>query len=319
LDDSIRAFKRSIGDLIRRPNRLSQRIDAFLDPRIGKLFHYPPRPLLIPKYYKTAVKKTERLPIAVVTPSYNSSQYLEETVRSVVDQEYSDLQYVIQDGGSDDSTVEILKKYQDTIYHWESRPDNGQSHAINLGFQRTHSDIMAYLNADDLLLPGSLEYISNYFVKHPEVDVVYGHRILIDSDSNEIGRWVMPPHCHYTITWHDFIPQETLFWRRSLWDKTGGRIDDTKQFAMDWELIMRFREAGAKFVRLPRFLGAFRVHDDMKSLKNIDTIGVDEMNQLRKKYRSPELSDQQLEGYIRKYLQKHIVLDKLYKLGLTRY
>lgn len=319
MDDSLRAFKANIGKLLRLPKRFSGRIEAFLDPRIGKLFHYPPRPLSIPFSYRQKKEGNEYLSFSIVTPSYQSGTYLEETIKSVVDQGYPNLEYIIQDGGSGDGSVEIIKKYEDKLHHWDSAKDNGQSHALNLGFTHATGAVMAYLNSDDLLLPGSLHYINEFFINNPDVDVVYGHRILIDKNSDEIGRWVMPQHCHHTITWHDFIPQETLFWRRSIWEKTNAHIDETKQFAMDWELIMRFREAGAKFVRLPRFLGAFRVHDEMKSIRNLDTVGVEEMNLLRKKYRSEDMSDEKLEKCIRSYLRKHILLDKLYKTGLLRF
>lgn len=301
------------------PERISRRIDAFLDPRIGKLFHHLPKPLYTPSYYKKVKKNSACLPISIVTPSYLSNSYLEETIQSILDQKYPNLEYIIQDGGSDDGTVDIIKRYEKHLHYWDSCPDNGQSHAINRGFSHSSGEIMAYLNSDDILLPGALHYISDYFIKNQDVDVIYSHRVLIDSNSDEIGRWVMPQHCHHTITWHDFIPQETLFWRREIWNKAGGHMDESKRFAMDWELIMRFREIGAKFVRLPRFLGAFRVHDEMKSIKNLDNIGIEEMNILRKKYRSPELSDKQLEKYIRNYLRKHLLLEKLFKIKLLRY
>lgn len=317
MDDSINPFKAKFWKIIGLPEKVSRRIDAFMDPRLGKLFHYPPRSLTIPENY-TRVKKSagKYLSISIVTPSFQGINYLEETIKSIVEQGYPEIEYIIQDGGSDDGTLEIIHHYKDKLHHWESRPDKGQSHAINLGFSHAHGEIMAYLNADDLLLPGSLQFINNYFVKHPDVDVVYGHRILIDSNSDEIGRWILPQHCHHIITWHDFIPQETLFWRRRIWEKAGGYIDENKHFAIDWDLILRFREYGARFVRLPRFLGAFRVHDKMKSIQNLDTIGIKEMNILREKYRSPEIEDKRLEKYIRAYLKKHIILDKLHKLHL---
>lgn len=314
------AFKTTFWQVVRLPKKISRRIDAFKDPRLGKLFHYPPRPLLIPEKYtqkKRAQKKC--LSISIVTPSFQSGNFLEETIKSVVDQEYPSLEYVVQDGGSDDDTVSILEKYEKQLKTWESKSDKGQAHAINLGFDKVQGDVMAWLNADDLLLPGTLDYIDKYFQANPQVDVVYGHRVLIDADSNEIGRWVMPPHCHHTITWHDFIPQETLFWRKSIWEKAGGRIADEMQFAMDWEFILRLRAVGANFVRLPRFLGAFRVHPDMKSIKDVDTTGVQEMDMLRKRYRNPDVDEEQLEHYIHVYLRKHLFLDKLYKMKVLRY
>ncbi len=320
MNSAIRAFKVNIEKLNWVPGIPYLRSKALLTPRLGKLHLYPPRPLYIPDFYNNTLKKHgECLSISIVTPSFNSGSYIEDTIKSVVEQNYPQLEYVVQDGGSDDDTVKVLQKYDKQLKQWESKPDNGQSHAINLGFAKTSGDVMAWLNADDLLLPGALDYINNFFLANPQVDVVYGHRVLIDAENMETGRWILPPHCHHTITWHDFIPQETLFWRRSIWEKAGGRIADEMQFAMDWEFLLRLRDVGANFVRLPRFTGAFRVHPDMKSIKDVDTTGVREMDMLRNRYRDPDIDEQQLEHYIRVYLRRHLFLDRLYKMKLLRY
>lgn len=320
MDSAIRAFKMNLEKLNWVPGISYLRSKAFLTPRLGKLHLYQPKPLHIPDYYrKTPANHQDCLSIGIVTPSFRSGPFIEDTIKSVLDQGYPGLQYVVQDGGSDDETVAIVKKYENMLHGWESKPDKGQAHAINLGFAKVDTDIMAWLNADDLFLPGTLDYINNFFRDNPDVDVVYGHRVLIDTDNNETGRWILPPHCLHTITWHDFIPQETLFWRRSIWEKAGGRIEDEMQFAMDWEFILRLQSVGASFVRLPRFTGAFRVHPDMKSIKDVNTVGVQEMNWLRKKYRDPEIDDDELEHHIRSYLRRHLLLDRLYKCGILKY
>lgn len=319
MNRSIRSFILNVEKLNWVPGISYLRSKPFLTPRLGKLHLYPPRPLRIPDYYRTAESNDNSLSISIVTPSFGSGAYIENTISSVLEQNYSKLQYIIQDGGSTDETVAIVKRYEKQLASWESRPDKGQAHAINLGFAKSHGDIMAWLNADDLLLPGALEYISHFFRKNPDVDVVYGHRVLIDAEENEIGRWVLPPHCPHTITWHDFIPQETLFWRRSIWERAGSRIADEMQFAMDWEFILRLQSVGANFVRVPRFLGVFRVHPEMKSIKDVDTTGTREMDMLRDRYREKNVDDAMLEHYLRWYIRKHILLDRLYKMGLLRY
>src|SRR5205085_3890693 len=116
-----------------------------------------------------------------------------------------------------------------------------------------------------VLLPGALAYVAKYFASHPTVDAVYGQRVMVDEHDRKVGVWVLPRHDDEELALIDFVPQETLFWRRSLWEAAGGQIDASLRFAIDWELLLRFREQGAKIVRLPRFLGAFRVHEEQKT------------------------------------------------------
>jgi hypothetical protein len=151
------------------------------------------------------------------------------------------------------------------------------------------------------------------------VDVVYGHRVLVDEYGQEIGRWVMPPHDDAVLSWADYIPQETMFWRREIWEKAGGGIDKSFKFAMDWDLILRFREAGAKIVCLPRFLGAFRVHPHQKTSAEISSQGDREMQQLRKRSLGRVVSEAEINQNIKKYLTRHVLYQKLYRAGLLRY
>lgn len=268
--------------------------------------------LLIPKHYYHKKRMANYPTISIVTPSYNQAHYIERTIKSVLTQEYPSIEYIIQDGKSKDNTVEVLKKYQRQLKHWESKADAGQAHAINLGFQHGTGEIMAYLNSDDLLLPNTLHYVASYFEKHPEVDVVYGHRILINENDLEIGRWVLPPHYNKITEWVDFVPQETLFWRRCIWDKVGAKIDESFQFAMDWDLIIRFQQAGAKIKRLPRFLGAFRVHQQQKTIASMADSGIKEMGKIRESIHKRPLSDFEIQQQIKSYILKHSFYHKLY-------
>lgn len=232
----------------------------------------------------SSVSKVENLPkISIVTPSYEQADFIERTINSVLSQSYPNLEYFIQDGGSSDGTINILEHYSGKVSGWDSQSDSGQSQAINRGFSHATGEIMAWLNSDDLLLPGALDYVADYFMQHPDIDVVYGHRVLIDDKDQQIGRWIVPSHDDAILSWHDFIPQETLFWRRSIWEKAGGHIDESFRFAMDWDLIARFRDAGAHFFRLPRFLGGFRIHPDQKTLASITDIGFKEMDRIRER------------------------------------
>src|SRR5262249_21182756 len=188
----------------------------FLAPRITRLRQYKPRALRMPATRRTDAEQA--LSISVVTPSFCQARFIEKTLNSVLTQNYPRLEYVVIDGGSHDGTVEILKRYSARLARWVSEPDSGQAAAINKGFAGTTGTIMAYVNSDDLLLPGAFSTVNGFFQSHPEVDVVYGHRIVIDELDREVGRWILPAHDAQVLKWMDWVPQETLFWRRRAWE-----------------------------------------------------------------------------------------------------
>jgi len=291
----------------------------FFAPRLGVLYQYPPRPLEIPSRYREIQPLDAPPVISIVSPTFNQGKFVERTIKSVLGQKYPKLEYIIQDGGSSDETREVLERHKAYLSHYESVKDKGQANAINLGFRHSTGEIMAYLNSDDLLLPGTLNYVAHFFATHPEVDVVYGHRIVIDEYDEEMGRWVMPPHDNAILSWVDYIPQETLFWRRRMWQKAGGCVDESFRFAMDWDLLLRFRDAGATFVRLPRFLGAFRVHPHQKTSAQIEDVGIQEMNRLRELCHGRPVSPYEVARNSRSYLYRHVVYNKLWRLGVLRY
>jgi glycosyltransferase involved in cell wall biosynthesis/SAM-dependent methyltransferase len=294
----------------------------FFLPKVGVLDQHPPRSLFIPNTYLTKPKApaSRLLPsISIVTPSYNQGEFIERTIRSVLSQEYPNLEYIVQDGDSKDDTLKVLQLFQQQLTSIDSRRDNGQAHAINMGFQRASGEIMAYLNSDDILLPGSLRYVADYFTRNADVDVIYSHRVIIDEKDQEIGRWILPPHDNDIILWADYIPQETMFWRRSLWEKTGGYLDESYRFALDWDLILRFRTAGAKFQRVPRFLGAFRLQAGQKTSMQIRTLGLSEMNRLRSQIHGREVSPEEINDNIMPYLKRALSYHRLYRLGILRH
>jgi glycosyltransferase involved in cell wall biosynthesis len=287
--------------------------------RLGTLRHHPPRPLRAPVDESARPPLEDAPTISIVTPSLNQARFLEAAIESVLSQEYPLLEYVVQDGGSNDGSREILDRYSDRLEHWESAPDRGQAAALNRGFARTSGEVMAYLNSDDLLLPGALSYVARFLHDHPEVDVVYGHRVLIDELGREIGRQVIPRHSDRVLSWASFIPQETVFWRRAAWKRAGASFDESFQCAIDWDLLVRLREAGARMVRLPRFLGAFRVHGDQKTTALGPTIGVEEMQRIRTRLHGRQVDQDEVLRRVRSYLIRHVVLDQLYRRGVLRY
>lgn len=293
-------------------NRWSSR----LEPQFGKPRQYAPRRLRIPNAYFKEVAPKIAPRIAIVTPSYDQGRFLRETIDSVLNQEYPNLKYIVQDGSSSDETIDVLKSYGEHI-RWKSGSDKGQADAINLGFSQIDGEIMAYLNSDDTLLPGTLAYVANTFCKNPDIDLVYGHRIHIDEDSLEIGRYIVPPHDNELTYWMDVIPQETLFWRRHVWEKIGA-FDKHYHFALDWEFILRAQKAGFKFKRLPRFLGCYRVHEQQKSTRIVH-VHDEEVNRLRKLYLGHIPKAAEIDRALSKFFRRHITLQRFNQLGILRY
>ncbi len=260
--------------------------------QIGVLRHYEPRPLVWDRFPKPKLAP-ELLPqIGIVTPSYNQATFIESTMLSVLNQNYPKLLYVVQDGGSKDGSADIIRKYGPRLKHFESARDAGQADAVRKGFLHLErdlgpDDLMAWLNSDDFIAPRALRFVAEYFAKHPEVDCVYGHRIIIDPHDGDVGRWVMPRHEPKSLEWIDYVPQETMFWRKRAWDRVGG-INPSFQFALDWDLLARFTQAEMKIVRLPYYLGCFRVHPTQKTSAAIHTTGAEEMARVRTSFHGAE-------------------------------
>jgi glycosyltransferase involved in cell wall biosynthesis len=221
--------------------------------------------------------------ISIVTPSYGQAQYIGWTVRSVLLQRYPNLEYIVNDGGSKDGTMDVLAPYAPRLAHLVSEKDKGQADAIHKGFARCTGDIMAYLNSDDMLAPGTLHFVAKFFADHPDVDAVYSHRLTVGGDNRVKWHWMLPEHSNWYMSRWDLIPQESCFWRRRIFERCGN-VDDSLRFAIDYDLFTRFMKAGAKFVRVNRFLGVFREHEEAKTSQLLNTVGAAETNRVREKY-----------------------------------
>ena len=290
--------------------------------QIGVLRHHDPKPLVWDAALARRAGPGQGGPrIAMVTPSFGQRDFLGRTLGSVIEQAYPNLLYVVQDGGSTDGSVDVIRAHAGRLHAWTSEKDAGQADAIRRGFARVEGDLgpddaMAWLNSDDLLAPGALAFVGRYFAEHPEVDVIYGHRIIIDENDGEVGRWVMPRHDPETLEWIDYVPQETMFWRKRAWDLAGG-IDPTFQFALDWDLLARFQQAGCRMVRVPWFLGAFRVHSAQKTSQAIHTTGAEEMRRIRERFHGPRHGDHAtIERFARRTRLRGTLTARLLTLGI---
>lgn len=264
-----------------------------------------------------------RLPqIALVTPSFNQGDFVAATLQSVISQDYQKLLYAVQDGGSSDASVAVIARHASQLTHWESKPDRGQADAVARGFAHLTprlgpDDVMGWLNSDDLLAPGTLRFVGDYFARHPAVDVLYGHRLIVDRDGREIGRWILPRHDPRALEWVDYVPQETLFWRKRAWERAGG-LDLSFQFALDWDLLARFTAARLRVVRVPRFLGAFRVHAEQKTSQQIHSTGAQEMARIRHRFHGEESSAdwERINAWARRVRFLGALTARLHELGI---
>jgi len=199
------------------------------------------------------------LAFSIVTPSYNTGPYIGATVRSVLEQNCAPLDYLVMDGGSTDETVEVLKSFGPRV-RWVSERDQGQSDAINRGFGQTRGDVLGWLNSDDTYAPGALRAAAVFLAAHPDVAMVYGDADFIDAAGRRIGRCqhVEKVFSHHRLLhYSDFVVQPAAFFRRSAFEAVGG-LDPSLNWAMDYDLWLKFAAAGFKVAYLPRVLANYR-------------------------------------------------------------
>lgn len=205
--------------------------------------------------------------LTVVTPSYNQGGFIEETIRSVLLQGYPNLEYIIIDGGSQDGSVEIIRKYESWLAYWVSEPDRGASHAINKGLARATGEIVAWLNSDDTYLLGTVQKAMAVLGNDSSVPLLYGSARFVDAAGNYLypyqGRPLRPgvDKMKYWLGWD--IPQPTLFFRRQLLEQFGF-LDESYQFCFDYEWLIRVSQS-VPFTCLDEVLATYRVHSASKT------------------------------------------------------
>ena len=226
----------------------------------------------IPESLEFSCKKYPK--ISVVSPNYNYARTLERTIKSIVDQKYSNLEYIIIDDGSTDESLDTIKKYAADISIWQHQENTGQYNAINRGFEQATGDIMAWLNSDDMYLPWTLHVVAEIFEQFPEIQWITGRPTQIQNGViRNVG--TLQPYPQEFIATGLFrgdrlgwIQQESVFWRRSLWEKAGPLRTDLK-YAADFELWTRFAEH-AELVSVSCILGGFFVRQSNRHRQNLD-------------------------------------------------
>jgi glycosyltransferase involved in cell wall biosynthesis len=220
------------------------------------------------------------LKVSLVTPSLNQAAFLDDALRSVLDQDDPALEYVVADGGSTDGSAAIIERHAGRLSAWWSERDGGHADAVNKGFARTTGEIMGWLNSDDRLLPDALELVREVFTRFPGVQwLTSAFPVTLDEAGRavRVGRTNGFARDPYLLglngirSWSRsyFVQQESTFWRRELWDAAGGALDPSYEPASDFELWARFFEH-AELWTVDTVIGAFRVHDAQRTASQLD-------------------------------------------------
>lgn len=207
--------------------------------------------------------------ITVITPSFNQVKFIEQTIESVLNQGYPNLEYIIMDGGSTDGTIEVLKRYSGWL-EWISERDRGQSHAINKGLRMATGDVLAFINSDDLYEPGALLKVGTFFAEHSEAAWLTGKCRIIDQEGQEIRRLItkyknfwLRLKSYQLLLIIDYISQPATFWRKRVIEKVGF-FDETLHYAMDYDYSLRVGRLFKLWV-LDDYLASYRIHPSSKA------------------------------------------------------
>ncbi len=203
-----------------------------------------------------------RMKISVVTISFNQAQFIEQAIRSVLSQDYPDVEYIIVDAGSTDGSRDIIQKYRDRLATIIFEPDDGPADGLNKGFLKATGDIFYYLNADDLLLPGALQIVANRFANLPHLDVIYGNGLVLDRQGQVVkqifcSKWNLRSYMFGTVS----VVQQATFFRSAAYKKAGG-FNTNNRTCWDYELLADLAVSDCSIKQVPEFFGAIRIYDE---------------------------------------------------------
>lgn len=229
--------------------------------------------------------------VSIVTPSFNQGEFLERTIRSVIDQNYPNLEYIIIDGGSTDNSVEIIKKYEKYLAYWCSEKDRGQSDALNKGFSKATGDIFFYLASDDVLMPGILDKVARCFMEN-DIDVLYGNRLIIGPDDRVISERRCVHYIPYisrlgNVTLGSFaVYPDSMFYKKEIFHKVGG-FDINLHNTMDTDFWLKITRVTNKIMFLREYIIGFRVTPTSKTVAYWNDIRAKETEELMKRHGRP--------------------------------
>ena len=218
--------------------------------------------------YKNFKKKINLPKISIVMPSYNQAEFIERSILSVLNQNYPNIELIIIDGGSTDTTIDIIKKYEKNITFWISEKDQGQSDALNKGFKRCTGEIYGWLNSDDIYLPDAFKFVMCAIKKNPNKKIIFGDFLSIDKWDN-----VLDYNHAFDFNLNQFkyegfhLNAQSMFWHESV-HKKFSKFDINFYIIMDYQMILEFgiNEGQNSFLRIPHLLGAFRRHEEQKTI-----------------------------------------------------
>lgn len=212
--------------------------------------------------------------ISIVTPNYNNADYIEQTILSVLNQDYPNLEYIVVDGASTDGSLEIIERYRNNISCIISEPDSGHANALNKGFKNATGDILAWINSDDIYPHWSFSIVAEIFSSHQDVNWILGIPSYWDQHSRMVR--VLPQRKYkniynYLLGDYRWIQQESVFFTRSLWERAGAYLDESYQLAIDTELWSRFF-LHEKVWNVETIIGGYRRHASNRAVNNYEKV-----------------------------------------------